>query len=58
MKGFGVWNDVAEILGMLIFVAAIGMLVRNSSNTSELIKTSADSFGSLLRTATGADYFV
>lgn len=57
MRGTGIGNDIVEIMGLLIFVSLISMFVRNSRNTSELIKTGADSFGGLLRTATGADYF-
>jgi len=57
MRGTGIGNDIVEIAGLLIFVSLISMFVRNSRNTSELVKTTADSFGGLLRTATGADYF-
>lgn len=57
MRGTGIGNDIVEIAGLLIFVSLISMFVRNSRNTAELVKTTADSFGGLLRTATGADYF-
>ena len=57
MRGTGIGRDLMEIAGLLIFVSLISMFVRNSRNTSELIKTGGDTFAGLLRTATGADYF-
>lgn len=53
----GVGGDLMEIAGFLLFITLVSMLVRNSRNTSELIKTTAESFGGLMRTATGADFF-
>lgn len=45
-------RDVTEIATMLIGVALVALLVSHSQGAGSLIKTTAESFGGLLRTVT------
>lgn len=57
MQGFGIGRDLMEIAGMMIFLALISMLIKNASNTSQVITSGASAFSGVLSTATGGNAF-
>jgi hypothetical protein len=49
--GSGLGRDLVEVATLLISLTLISMLVNNAQGTSQVVKTTGDTFGGLLKVA-------